>query len=76
MMEIILEKRDGETIMVYKADYIPRIGDAVHLPHNGGYRIVDVVHRVSDDIGNHNDKLLWVQVIVAPISRNGVTGNE
>lgn len=50
--------------MAYKSNQIPRMGDILHFPHFGGFRVNSVVYRISDDSGLDGNKLMWVELFV------------
>lgn len=55
-------------IMSYMADCVPRVNELLHFAHYGGFKVNDVVYRISDDCGNKvldcNDKIMWVELYV------------
>ena len=46
----------------YVSEHIPRINEIIHFAHIGGFRVKNVVYRISDDT-NCND-VMWVEVYV------------
>lgn len=66
MVKITCHKRNcGEYMFVYKAEVVPRVGEFIHLPHYGLYKVGDVCYTVSDDRTGHEDEeLLFATVIL------------
>lgn len=46
----------------YNSKYIPRVGEILHFPHLGGFRVKDIVYRISDD--TDSNEVMWVEVYV------------
>lgn len=46
----------------YKSEHIPRVGEILHFPHLGGFKVNDVVYRMSDD--RETNTIMWVEVYV------------
>ena len=66
MVKIACHKRDSSRCMfIYEAEVVPRVGEFIHLPHYGLYKVRDVCYTVSDDrAANENEELLFVTVIL------------
>ena len=50
--------------IAYKSNYIPRMGDIIHFPHFGGFRVKSVAYRIADDAGIDGNRLMWVELFV------------
>ena len=46
----------------YSSEHIPRVGEFLHFPHIGGFKVKDVVYEISDD--RDENKIMWVEVYV------------
>ena len=53
--------------IAYKSNYIPRMGEILHFPHFGGFRVKSVAYRIADDSGLDGNKLMWVELFVEHI---------
>ena len=49
----------------YNSEHIPRVGEILHFPHLGGFRVKDIVYRISDD--TYENEVMWVEVYVENI---------
>lgn len=49
----------------YNSEHIPRVGEILHFPHLGGFRVKDIVYRISDD--TDSNEVMWVELYVENI---------
>lgn len=60
-MEIYVHK-DHRVITNFRSEYIPRVGEIIHFPHYGGYKVKHVAYRISDT--EEPKELMWVELYV------------
>jgi len=46
----------------YSSEHIPRVGEILHFPHIGGFKVKDVAYEISDD--SEENTIMWVEVYV------------
>lgn len=64
-VEVAVMDLDGHVIVTYKSNVVPRKGEIVYFAHLGAFRVISIVHDVSDDAPNKDDNsLLFVSVII------------
>ena len=63
----VIYQRGISAMASYKSNQIPRTGDILHFPHFGGFRVKNVVYKISDDSGLDGNKLMWVELFVEQI---------
>ena len=57
--------RDRELPLTpYMSNNIPRVGDILHFPHFGSFRVKSVVYRISDDGWVDENRLMYVELFV------------
>lgn len=61
---IVVENVDGTLVQQYKSSVVPRIGEALHFPHRGGFRVLDVIYRISDDSYDNSNILYYIAIII------------
>ncbi len=57
-----INERTSNEIIRYNSEHIPRVGEILHFPHLGGFRVKDIVYRISDD--SYSNEVMWVEVYV------------
>ena len=63
--KILISHKDGTPIIFYKSTIVPRIGEAVHFPHLGGFRVIDVYYQITDDYPDKwLNRMLFAVVII------------
>ena len=71
MVEIYIRDKDTTILNSYKADVIPRVGEIIYSTHMGGFRVVSVVHVVSDTRARcrslAGEVLSWIDVTVEKV---------
>ena len=50
----------------YNSEHIPRVGEILHFPHLGSFRVKDIAYRISDD--SDSNEVMWVEVYVENIN--------
>lgn len=64
-VEIAIIDLDGHVFISYKSNVVPRKGEIVYFSHFGAFRVISVVHDISDDAPNKDDNsLLFVSIII------------
>lgn len=51
-----------EVVLKYTSDIIPHIDEHIVVPHKGTYKVLNVIHYVTDDREEYDNKLMFVDL--------------
>lgn len=74
-MKFIITNKN-QKVIIFQSNIKPEVGEILHLPHQGGYQVLEVVHHVSDDCGHANDELMWIELICKKVEKKEEEDNE
>ena len=57
-----INERPLHEMIKYSSRHIPRVGEILHFPHLGGFRIENVAYEISDD--SESNEAMWISVFV------------
>lgn len=67
MVTILLQDKEyNNAILSYKSEVIPNVGDFIYMLHRGAFRVISIVHTVTDD-SCYDNELNWVQIAVEKV---------
>ena len=53
----------GQSVIQFFSEVKPEVGEYLHFPHLGGYEVLKICHRISDDNKRAEDEMMWIELI-------------
>lgn len=67
MVSILLQDKEyNHVIISYRSETVPNVGDLIYMLHHGAYKVINIVHTVTDE-SCYDNELNWVQIAVEKV---------
>jgi len=62
--EIVVFLQDFGSLVGYKSNIVPRVGEKIKLSHFGLFKVTEVAYYISDDSSLLDNHLMYVTIMV------------